>query len=142
MPGQLLDAGGIGPAAAPHPDLAAPLEDVTAVEGAGRLDVRDAVALAAHGNLDRRGLGPARQCPGSADDREIAVHDHGVLDEDRVGTVVGRLDLGQRPAGRDEGGDIRMPLPVGAVEVDGLALDMRDQPVVKARTRSADEGAA
>ena len=53
---ELVDAVGVGAPAEPDVDRAVVLEHVAAVEGAGRLDVRDPVAQAAQRLLGARGL--------------------------------------------------------------------------------------
>ena len=70
---------------------------------------------------------------------QVGVNHHRVLDEDRVGMVVGGLHLDDLPAGAGEGVDVPSPLRAGQVEVDGHAVDVGDETLGEARTRATHE---
>ena len=108
---QLLDADAVGAAAEADVGGAAGAQHVSAVEGAGCLDVGDPKAEVAHGPFDPGGLAAALGRTGARDHRQVGVHDDGVLDEDRVGVVVGGLDLHdlRHPFWRQRVG-VRLPL--------------------------------
>jgi hypothetical protein len=95
---ELPCAVGVRPAAHADPHRAVVLEDVAAVEGARCLDMGDPVAQSAHGVLGRLGLGLALVGAGPADDRQVAVDHHGVLDEHGIGALGGSWDLVGGPA--------------------------------------------
>jgi hypothetical protein len=137
---ELLDADAVGAAADPDEGRSSHAEHVTAVERAGRLDVRDPQTEVPHGALHALGLAATLRGARPGDDREVAVHDDRVLDEDGVGVVVGRLDLHDVPPGTAEGTGVRLPLRAGEVHVDGGALDVGDDALGEARTGPADEG--
>lgn len=92
------------------------------------------------GDLGRLGL--ALVGARSGDHRPVAVHDHGVLDEDTVRAGVHRRHLDGLPAGVTEGVDVPLPLLQGQVDVHGLSLDVRDEAVGEPAGRTTDEGAA
>ncbi len=118
---------------------AAGAQHVATVEGAGRLDVGDPQAEVAHGALDAGGLAAALGGAGAGDDGEVAVHDDRVLDEHRVGVVVGGLDLDHVPPVVAQGIGVGLPLLAGEVEVDRAAVDVGDQALGQARAGAADE---
>ena len=109
--------------------MPAVLEHVPAVQRPGLLDAGDAVAVGAHRGLGRLRLAAALVGAGTGDHREVAVDDHRVLDEDRVGQLVGGGDLGRGPAGRVQRVDVRLPLALRELDVDLAALDVGDQSV-------------
>ena len=63
----------------------------------------------------------------SGDHREVAVDDGGVLDEDGVGAVVGRLDLEQLPALGLQRGDVAEPLAPRQLQVDRDPVEVGEQ---------------
>ena len=140
MGAQLVDAGLVGAAAEPDPDRAAVLEHVAAVEGAGLLDARDAVAEPGERLLGARGLRLALVGAGAGDHREVAVHDRGVLDEDGVGAVVGRVHLVELPALGLERRDVAEPLPPRLLDVDRHPLEVGQQPFGETGAGPADQG--
>ena len=81
--------------------------------------------------------------PDPAEHRDVAVHDHLVLDEDAVGAVVDARRLDDRPVAPLEHVDVLLPLAQGQPGVDGAgARDVRDDPVREPGRRSADESEA
>ena len=137
--GELLDADAVRAAAEADVGGVVDSEHVSSVEGAGFLDAGDPQAEVPHGPLDPDGLAAALGGAGSGEDGEVTVHHDGVLDEDRVGVVVGGLDLDDPPPRPLEGVDVRLPLLPGEVQVDGRAGDVGQQPLGQARAGSADE---
>ena len=67
------------------------------------------------------------------------MHDNGVLDEDRVGVVVGGLDLHDPPPVLAQRIGVRLPLLPGEVEVDRAAFDVGDESVGQSWAGPADE---
>ncbi len=62
---------------------------------------------------------------GTRDHGEVVEDDHGVLDEHRVGVVIGRRDLDRREAVRLERGDVADPLRPCELGVDRHAVEVR-----------------
>ena len=62
------------------------------------------------------------------DDRDVCLHDHRVLDEDRVWAVRERRDLDGLPTLSVQSGYVAVPLPERQVDVDRDTLDMSEQP--------------
>ena len=116
--GELIDTGPVRAAAETDPHVAVVLEHVTAVEGPGLLDARDAIAEPSEQFLDAGGLGPSLVGTGTRDDRQVTVNNHGVLDEDCVRTVIGSWDLDRLPALIVQGSDVPSPLTFREVEID------------------------
>ena len=124
----------------PDPDGAAVLEHVAAVEGSGRLDLGDPIALGLDRLAHPDALGPPLRGTRAAQHRDVAVHDDLVLDEDTVGAVVDRRRLDDRPAAALQHVDVLLPLSLGQRRVDGTgAGDVRHEPVREAGRGSADE---
>ena len=146
--GQLIEAGPVRAAAETDPHGSVVLEHVAAVEGPGILDTRDPIAEPSKHLLDRGGLGLALVGTGTRDDRQVAVHDHGVLDEDRVWTVICGWDLDRLPTLVVQRGDVAIPLTLRQIQIDAGTLDVSDQPFgaggdpagVRARTCSLGQG--
>ena len=137
--GELLDADAVRAAAQTDVRGVPDTEHVSSVEGAGLLDAGHPQPEVAHGPLDPDGFAAALGGARAGEDGEVPVHDDGVLDEDRVGMVVGRFDLDDPPPGRVEGVGVRLPLLAGEVHVDGRAREVGQQPLGQARAGSADE---
>ncbi|MCS5732643.1 hypothetical protein [Herbiconiux daphne] len=136
---QLPDAVGVRAPAAADVDGRPDLEHVAAVEGSGPLDAHGLEAERLDAVLHSRDLVDPLVGAGAADHRECAEHHDRVFDEDRVGQVVGCGHLDRVPAGAGEGGDIRLPLLLGQLEVDVGAVDVRDQTVFERGRRAPHE---
>src|SRR3954471_11942605 len=98
MLGQLTNPVGVGASGLPDVDGSVVLEDVAAVEHAGRLDMCGAVTEFDSRFVGALGFRPPLDCAGPRDDGKIAVHHDGILDEHAVGTPARWLDLGDPPA--------------------------------------------
>ena len=126
---ELIDGGRVGAFRQSHVDGRADLEDVATVEGCGCFDVDDSVEVAADGLLGAVYLRLADVGAGTGDHCEIAEDDDGVLHEDGVGTIVGRVDMVHFPTVLFEGGHVSVPLlqrrrvvHLGALQVGEQAL--------------------
>jgi hypothetical protein len=127
-------------AAAPSDvDGRADLEHVTTVERPGPLDADDG----AREGLDHLGhaidLGLAGIGTGAREDGNPALHDHGVLDEDGIGALVGGWDHDEVPPVVDHRLDVGIPLPHGEVDVDRHPVHVGHDPVSKGGPRPADQ---
>ncbi len=131
---------GVGAAAAADVHGVADLEDVAAVERAGRADLVERAAQRLGGAAGGGYLGPAHLRARPGDQRHIAEDDHGVLDEHRVRAVVGGRDLGGVPTVVPERTDIAFPLVQGERGVHRAAFDMGDQTLGYPGAGAADEG--
>ena len=136
---QLLDADAVGAPAEADVGRATGAQHVSAVEGAGCLDVGDPQAEVAHGPLDPGGLAAPLRRTGARDHRQVGVHDDRVLDEHRVGVLVGGLDLHDPPPVAAQRVGVRLPLLAGEVEVERASVDVGDEAVGQPRARPADE---
>ena len=141
--GQLRDAFGVGAAADPDPHRPVVLQHVPAVEGARCLDRRDAITLSAHRIFSRDDLGPPFIGTRSADDREVAVDDHGVFDERRVRALRRGDHLVRGPASARERRNVALPLPLRQFGIHVIAsVDVGDEPFCEPRGRPPDQGVA
>ncbi len=129
----------IGAPADPDVHRATDLEHVATVERP-LLDRPDLESQPARRLLGAERFAAPDLLPGSRDDGEIVEDHERVLHEHRIGTLVGRFDLGDIPTGRGHRFHVRIPLATGEGDVDGLSFDVRDDPLVERRTRTADEG--
>src|SRR4029078_7788494 len=87
--GKLVDTGDIGTTAETDVCHVADLQDIAAVEGAGRFDVRDLVAESGDHCLYRFGFRHAHRCSWPGDHGEAVEHHDGVLDEHGIRAIVG-----------------------------------------------------
>ena len=69
------------------------------------------------------------------DDREVAEHDDGVLDEDAVGHRVVGIDDHGRPPAAVQRRDVAVPLSVGQREIHWLTVDERHDAIGQAVRR-------
>ena len=136
---QLRDALGVRAAAAADVDGVADLQHVAAVERAGRLDLDHRAAERLERATGAGGLGLAAVGAGARDDGDVLEHHDRVLDEHRVGAVVGGLDLDGLPAVLLQRRDVALPLRTGALQIDRHLLDVIDDAVIEQRTGLAHE---
>ncbi len=126
---KLRDAFGVRATAEADPHRAVMLQHVAAVEGARRFDRRDAISLSAHRVFGRADLAPPFVGARTADDGEVAVDDHGVFDESRVGALRCGNDLVCGPARVPESRDVSLPLTLGEFDIHVIAsIDVGDEP--------------
>ena len=121
---QLRDAFGIRAPADADPDGPVVLQHVAAVECARRFDRSDAISLSAHRVFGRADFAPPLGGSRTADDCEVAVDDHGVFDEHRVGTLRCGDHLVCGPARDSEGDDVSVPLTLGEFGIHMFASTM------------------
>jgi hypothetical protein len=122
---ELVDAGAVRARAAPDVGGAADLQDVAAVERPRQRDAVHGEAQALDRRRDRRKFAAARRGARRRQHGAVAEHDDGVLDEDAVGMLVGRLDLDHVPAAPGEGVDVAAPLRQRELGIDRRAIDVR-----------------
>ena len=106
-------------------DAVPDLQHVAAVERARRLDPREPVALRLHRTRGARQLAAPALDRWRRRHREIAVHDHGVLDERLLVQDARRADgtsIVSQPAD-SKAVDVRTPLQLGQGDVDSPTLD-------------------
>src|SRR4029453_802908 len=91
---ELADTFRVGATALADVNRSAELEDVSAVESSGLDDPHDAISGVAHASLGSNHLGPTLLRAGAGDYGHVAIHHQRVLDENAVGKLRGRRNLG------------------------------------------------
>jgi GT2 family glycosyltransferase len=128
--------------AAAHVHRPSNLEHVAAVESAWCFDAVHAQPEVAYHRLHALDLWLPRGCAWPCQYGHVLAHDDGVLDEDRVRTVVGGRHHAGVPAVTGQRRDVGIVLSPGHVNIDGRTREVREDALGEAGARTPDQGDA